>query len=147
MACMRSRIVWASGLLAPLLLLLLPLPAMITAQTRIEYVPARPLISPDGATIYQGYCASCHGTTGRGNGPAARLLDAPVPDLTLISMRDGTFRTLHVQAHITDVDMHEHMPDWLSILGGVNNRYFPERLLVYNLARHIESLQVRSASR
>lgn len=30
--------------------------------------------APDGAAIYQRYCASCHGTSGDGQGPAAYLL-------------------------------------------------------------------------
>ena len=139
-----SPIAWASGLVA---LLVMPLAAVVTAQTRIENVPARSVASADGATLFEAYCASCHGKKGRGNGPAARLLGDPVPDLALISSRDGTFRILHVQAHITDVGMHAYMPDWSSILGGVNNRYWPEPLLVHNLARHIQSLQVQNGSR
>ena len=44
-----------------------------------------------GAEIFERFCASCHGETGRGDGPVARGLAVPVPDLTLISRRYGRF--------------------------------------------------------
>jgi mono/diheme cytochrome c family protein len=34
-----------------------------------------------GAMVYRTYCASCHGATGAGDGPAARALSPPPPDL------------------------------------------------------------------
>lgn len=47
--------------------------------------------APDlsGPELYQHFCASCHGTTARGNGPVARTLKAKVPDLTRIATRSG----------------------------------------------------------
>lgn len=51
----------------------------------------------EGATLYATYCTACHGQTGRGDGPVARDLDRPVPDLTLIAARNGgTFPTAEV---------------------------------------------------
>ncbi len=35
-----------------------------------------------GATVYRTFCASCHGTTGKGDGPMARELKSRVPDIT-----------------------------------------------------------------
>ena len=43
----------------------------------------------EGAKIFQHHCAACHGTDGRGHGPASVALKHPVPDLTLISQRSG----------------------------------------------------------
>ncbi|MCL4813813.1 MAG: c-type cytochrome [Vicinamibacteraceae bacterium] len=57
--------------------------------------------SVDGKSIYDAYCANCHGTTGRGNGPAARHLSVSVPDLSTIAVRDGKFNFFHVQVHVT----------------------------------------------
>jgi mono/diheme cytochrome c family protein/Tol biopolymer transport system component len=34
-----------------------------------------------GQQLYRSYCATCHGTSGRGDGPAAQSLDTPLPDL------------------------------------------------------------------
>lgn len=43
----------------------------------------------DGAKIFQYHCAACHGANGRGHGPASLALKHAVPDLTLISQRNG----------------------------------------------------------
>ena len=42
-----------------------------------------------GGELYQRFCASCHGDSGRGNGPVASSLNAAVPDLTQIYRRYG----------------------------------------------------------
>ncbi len=44
---------------------------------------------PDGATLYRTYCASCHGVSGRGNGPMVPYLRTPPSDLTHLSVRHG----------------------------------------------------------
>jgi mono/diheme cytochrome c family protein len=43
----------------------------------------------EGRAIYTENCVTCHGPTGRGDGPLAAELDRPVPDLTLIARRNG----------------------------------------------------------
>ncbi len=40
----------------------------------------------DGAALYQGHCATCHGVDGAGDGPMAKLLVQPVPDLRTVEM-------------------------------------------------------------
>lgn len=42
-----------------------------------------------GRALYQEYCVACHRASGQGNGPLAAGLDRSVPDLTLISARNG----------------------------------------------------------
>jgi mono/diheme cytochrome c family protein len=49
--------------------------------------PAGGLMS--GAELYAAYCASCHGATGKGDGPAAPALKVPPPDLTVLAKRNG----------------------------------------------------------
>jgi mono/diheme cytochrome c family protein len=52
--------------------------------------PAPRLInSLKGPDIYRAYCASCHGTEGKGDGPAAPALNTKIPDLTTITQRNG----------------------------------------------------------
>lgn len=41
-----------------------------------------------GSDLYRVYCASCHGVSGKGDGPLAIQLRFRPPDLTLISKRD-----------------------------------------------------------
>jgi mono/diheme cytochrome c family protein len=48
--------------------------------------PMRPV---DGASVYQNYCAACHGMDGRGKGPVSGALRQEVPDLTTLSRRNG----------------------------------------------------------
>ena len=58
-----------------------------------EYNP----VSPDAGSIERGkvlfikYCASCHGTGGKGDGPVAARLPVETPDLTRIAgvLKDG----------------------------------------------------------
>ena len=47
----------------------------------------KPLIP--GKDDYNSHCASCHGVSGAGDGPNARLLNVTVPDLTTLSKRNG----------------------------------------------------------
>ena len=42
-----------------------------------------------GEETFQRFCASCHGETGRGDGPVAAGLKISVPDLTLLAQRRG----------------------------------------------------------
>jgi len=103
----------------------LPLATLLTAQTRIEYVPAKPIYTADGAKVYEAYCATCHGRAGLGDGPAALLLDEPVPNLTLIVVRDGKFDESHVVAHISGDPMHAGMASWPRVFARAN-RMTPE---------------------
>lgn len=42
-----------------------------------------------GAELYASYCAACHGTSGRGDGPAAAALRPRPSDLTGLSRANG----------------------------------------------------------
>ena len=56
---------------------------------------------PDGQFLYMENCASCHGATGRGDGPAASGLGTPPADLTRIAARrDGIWPMLEVMSII-----------------------------------------------
>ncbi len=51
-----------------------------------------------GPQLYRTYCASCHGTAGRGDGPMAAYLNVPPANLTTIAARTrGVFPTEVVQ--------------------------------------------------
>lgn len=52
-----------------------------------------------GAELFQRFCASCHGESGRGDGPVAGTLVSAVPDLTRIRERyDDSFPTDDLRA-------------------------------------------------
>ncbi len=70
-----------------------------------------------GEELFQRFCASCHGETGRGDGPVARGLAVAVPDLTSIARRYGEFPAARVRETIDGrgiVDAHgaRSMPVW-----------------------------------
>jgi hypothetical protein len=53
----------------------------------------------EGQSLYMENCASCHGVTGRGDGPAATGLRTPPADLTQIAARrDGVWPMLEVMS-------------------------------------------------
>ena len=43
----------------------------------------------EGSRLFRTHCATCHGTTGRGNGPLAEQLRRMPPDLTQYTRRNG----------------------------------------------------------
>ena len=116
----------------------------------VRSVPA-PYTSPaSGSEMYLAYCASCHGSKGLGNGPAADRLKHPVPDLTTLSQRSkGAFPKEHVSQVIRGEESAEahglqDMPVWGPVFRSLNSSQEPiVRMRVSNLARHIESLQAR----
>ena len=59
--------------------------AMLLAMVMIGCQSAGPeqlVRSHNGAELFRANCASCHGTGARGDGPMAKMLAGPVPDLT-----------------------------------------------------------------
>lgn len=70
-----------------------------TRRALVESVEGPP---DQGRTLYRQLCASCHGTTGRGDGPLASELKTPPPDLSLLASRaGGTFPDAAVRAALT----------------------------------------------
>jgi len=108
----------------------------------------RMIDSLDGRLLFRAYCAACHGTDGKGNGPAASSLKTPPPDLTLISRRNGgKFPTLSVQKTIsgegvvTSPHGSREMPVWGPIFWQIAWDQDLGNVRIYNLTKYIESLQ------
>lgn len=118
-----------------------------TAQ-RIERKTAPPTSAASGKEMYDAYCASCHGTDGRGSGPAATALKNVPTDLTkLTKSHGGTYPVLKVQHVILgDSAPFAHgsrdMPVWGPVFRALSESHDSEiHLRVVNLARYIQSLQ------
>lgn len=59
----------------------------------------RVINSLDGPTLFNTYCAVCHGVSAKGDGPMAKMLTAKTPDLARIAERhDGKFSVLRWNA-------------------------------------------------
>jgi mono/diheme cytochrome c family protein len=62
------------------------------ASAQVPATAQSPERGEHGSSIFRTYCASCHGETGRGDGPLAQSLRRPPPDLTGIAARhQGVF--------------------------------------------------------
>lgn len=63
----------------------------VLALAGCQKAEVRPDYQYDGRNLYLGYCASCHGVDGAGDGPVAAAFSNDLPDLRMIEARDGVF--------------------------------------------------------
>jgi mono/diheme cytochrome c family protein len=72
---------------------------------KIEQSPMKRTSVTDAKGMFDNYCATCHGKTGLGDGPAAKALAKAPADLTTISARNGgTFPEVRVKRYIEGLD-------------------------------------------
>jgi mono/diheme cytochrome c family protein len=64
---------------------------ILVALCAVPAARATDLVAKSGPELYQQFCASCHGSKGRGDGPVAGSLGVEVPDLTRLAIRQGGF--------------------------------------------------------
>jgi mono/diheme cytochrome c family protein len=120
-----------------------------TPQPTVKRVPAPNVNAASGKDMYVAYCASCHGATGAGNGPAASSLKTPPADLTqLASKNGGNFPYAKVQQSIKgDAEMpsahgSKEMPVWGPTLWQLSrNNQAQTQLRIKNITDYIASLQ------
>jgi len=128
----------------------LMLPVLVVAQSS---TPARSNDKQAPAReMFLQYCASCHGPSGKGDGPAAKALKTRPADLTTLAARNGgQFPEMRVMGVIKAgprVPAHgsETMPVWGPIFMDTESpaRELESQLKVYNLMEYIKTLQVKS---
>jgi len=142
-ACILPRVILAFGVG----LLLVTFFCSTTVQA-IKGESRTPSIQTvDGAEIFHDYCASCHGSDGKGNGPVAPALRSKVPDLTRISSRaGGEFPTARIRAVIEGtqtVSGHgsRKMPVWGPVFHQIADDQDLGSVRTANVTRYIESIQ------
>jgi mono/diheme cytochrome c family protein len=133
--------------------LLLVFGCLCTAQkAEIKTVPIKHVDPSSGEKMYVTYCAVCHGTDGKGVGPATPALKTPPSDLTTLAKRNGgKYPALQVVQTIKgDVALPAHgdknMPVWgrvfRSLHAGADPSVEPDvQMRITNLTNYIESLQ------
>lgn len=120
-----------------------------TEKPKVKAVTAMPITSVEGKDNYDAYCAVCHGTAAKGDGPAAPAMKAPVPDLTTIAKRhDGKFQPAVIEMIVKGTGRTPtpaHGVDTMPIWGDVFHSEEPTRALLRmrNLVRYLESIQVK----
>jgi len=110
---------------------------------------AAAMTSPSsGKEMFMSYCASCHGKSGKGDGPAASALKQPPSDLTMLAKRNGgkypsdlVTSVLRGQAPLM-AHGDQEMPVWGPVFWRMSQGHEEQvQLRIANLNRYLQSLQ------
>jgi mono/diheme cytochrome c family protein len=118
-----------------------------SAQTVRRGEPSVALRALTGRDSFDGYCASCHGTGGKGDGSLAASLKTKPADLTTLARRNGgVYPRAQVSAAIdgTGRALPSHGATEMPLWGGIFRWLDSEgrtKLRIDNLVAYIESLQ------
>jgi mono/diheme cytochrome c family protein len=119
-------------------------------KTTIQHVAVKPTSPASGKEMYISYCAVCHGTDGKGGGPAASALKTPPADLTMLSKNNGgKFPTMKVASTLrgtSELPAHgsKEMPVWGPLFRSMSEGHESEvQQRVANLTQYVESLQAK----
>ncbi len=123
----------------------------LVAQEPAKNPPFETIVKQTGGPeLYLAYCAVCHGKDAKGYGPMAKQLKAKVPDLTTIAKRNGgRFPLEKVQAIIAGTEPGDsahgtrEMPIWGPVFSQIEWEKDLGKVRINNLARYLESLQVK----
>ncbi|MEZ0120977.1 MAG: cytochrome c [Candidatus Reddybacter sp.] len=101
-----------------------------------------------GRDLYMSYCVSCHGWTGKGDGPAGLALKSPPADLTKLSARNGgEFPATQVKRYIEgEALIQAHGSRKMPVWGKVFRRESTgseARMQYFALVKFLESIQVK----
>jgi mono/diheme cytochrome c family protein len=98
--------------------------------------------------MWKDYCASCHGATGAGDGPAAEILKSSPKDLSLMARQNnGKFPAEHFASILRfGSGGHAHgtsdMPFWGPLFRSLDSQQESHvKLRIHNLSEYVESLQ------
>jgi mono/diheme cytochrome c family protein len=138
------------AILSATLFLAVPLIVAQEGQTLIIAPPETTIGS--GEAMYRTYCAVCHGTDGKGGGPATPALRDQVPDLTTLTQtHGGKFPAQYVASVLrfgTGKGLEAHgnreMPIWGPIFKSMpRSNSSTVTLKITNLTQYIGTLQTK----
>ena len=119
-------------------------------SSQVKHAPAAHTSAASGKDMFNSYCASCHGTDARGNGPASAALKSPPADLTALAKKNGgkfpTERVMSILMGQATVTAHgnQDMPVWGPVFWRMSQGHPAEvQQRVTNLTRYVESLQTK----
>ena len=114
----------------------------------IKHVPVKQTSASSGQEMFNSYCAVCHGTDGKGAGPAASALKAAPTDLTQLSAKNGgKYPTMHISSVLrgeaeTPAHGSKDMPVWGPLFRHLSQGHDAEvQQRIANLNQYIESMQ------
>ena len=118
-------------------------------EKTVKRVPIEMTSMADGAEMYAAYCAACHGKEGRGDGPAAPAFKTPPTNLTGLSAKNGgkfpeldVANTLQWGPKASSAHGSKEMPVWGTVFSSIGDQAQTKQR-IYNLTKHVESLQVK----
>jgi mono/diheme cytochrome c family protein len=119
-----------------------------TPEKVIKHVPLKATSAASGHEMFKNYCAVCHGTDAKGNGPAASALKIPPTDLTALAQKaGGKYPALHVTSVIRgEAELPAHgskdMPVWGPLFFRLSQGHEGEvQQRIANLNQYIEGMQ------
>ena len=135
-------------------ILVVTLGAAAQSTKTVRQVPAEHVSASAPQKMFASYCASCHGTAGRGDGPAASALKVVPADLTTLSARHGDkFPEAEVANAIRgDDNIRAHgsasMPVWGPIFSQMSSKNADAEvnLRIHNLTKYIQGIQRKPQS-
>ena len=116
----------------------------------VKHVPIANTPSNSGKEMFNSYCAVCHGTDGKGNGPAASAMKSAPTDLTVLAQKNGgKYPSAHVASIIRGQGtMPSHgsqdMPVWGPLFSSISQGHEAQvQQRTANLVAYIETLQAK----
>ena len=116
----------------------------------VKHVPITKTSADSGKEMFNSYCAVCHGTDGKGNGPAASAMKTQPVDLTLLAQKNGgKYPSAHVATVIRgqgDLSSHGNadMPVWGPLFSSISQGHASEvQQRISNLAQYVGTLQAK----
>ena len=116
----------------------------------LKHVPITGTPANSGKEMFNSYCAVCHGTDAKGNGPAATAMKTPPTNLTTLAQKEGgKYPAAHVAAVLrgqanTPSHGSQDMPIWGPLFSSISQgRQGPVQQRITNLVSYIEGLQAK----
>jgi len=121
-------------------------------EKTINNAPMKPTSPASGEEMYKHYCAACHGSTGKGDGPAASALKTAPADLTNLAKNNGgKFPAEYVMSVLRfgatkPAHGSKNMPVWGPLFGSPNLQGQAPGVVdlrISNLTKYVESIQAK----
>ena len=126
--------------------------ALPVARADAGTLPQDAAPTHDGRELFNTYCASCHGATGAGNGPAAAAMRRRPPDITGLAMANaGVFPVERLRRIIDGREIEAHgdrdMPVWGDAFKALRGGHSEEavRARIAAILKHLAAIQRRQA--